>query len=75
MMFLGFSDILPTTIMGRCVSVVASVFGLIYLSMIISAVTNLIAFTPDEQLLVRTLDSVPHSEQLQSAAARLIISW
>lgn len=34
-------------------SVAASVFGLIYLAMIISTVTNLLSFTPDEQALLR----------------------
>jgi hypothetical protein len=33
-------------------SVAASVFGVIYLAMIISTVTNLLSFTPDEQALV-----------------------
>ena len=78
MMFLGLSDILPTTIMGRSVyskpltshlpastsqvtnpffshlfsSVAASAFGVVYLAMIISIITNTLAFSPDEQALL-----------------------
>jgi hypothetical protein len=42
----------PSLLFRAFSSVAASAFGVVYLSMIISVVTNLLAFSPDEQALV-----------------------
>lgn len=71
----GYGDIYPVTHVGRTVSAVAAVMGIIFVSLLTASLTSTIAWTPSESETMRVLESRRVKLKLAKKAVRFIQLW